>query len=343
MAKKCTTIVIFIVSICFFSCTRQESTTKKIAVFVPGVVSGSPLYAMLVDGVRQALADQQTHDFADSSPTELVVAEAGTNQAEWASKLTALVAAEEYDLIISSNPSLPDLVAPLTQKFPKQKFLLFDGFLDGNQNVASFYYNQQEQGFLAGYSAALVSQATKPLDVVKKVHIALVAAQNYPVMDEIIFPSFKAGAKAFVPDAQVDFRLVGNWFDASKARDIAYTLYNEGVNVILPIAGGANQGVLSAARDLDFSIIYFDIDGHDLSPRVVASSVLEQKKLVFEQVSAYLKGQLEFGTAQLLGVNDSYVKLAPHNAIFTEKVLATMENSMKSIIPTLKKTTYKNE
>ena len=55
-----------------------------IAVFVPGVVSGSPVYEMLVAGTQKAVAEFPS--------AKVQVIEAGTNQAEWGDKLVSLVA-----------------------------------------------------------------------------------------------------------------------------------------------------------------------------------------------------------------------------------------------------------
>ncbi len=57
-----------------------EKTGKTIAVFVPGIVSGSPVYEMLVSGAQKAV---DNHSIKDFGPVTLTIIEAGTNQAEW--------------------------------------------------------------------------------------------------------------------------------------------------------------------------------------------------------------------------------------------------------------------
>jgi len=45
------------------------------------------------------------------------VFEAGFNQAEWQEKLTSFVATGNYDFILTSNPSMPDLIAAVSPLF----------------------------------------------------------------------------------------------------------------------------------------------------------------------------------------------------------------------------------
>jgi len=328
-----------VVAVCFFaSCSGAKKTERKIAVFVPGVVAGSPVYEMLSAGVTQAVEDYNSQNGASGTVT-LSVIEAGTNQAEWSTKLTALAATGEYELIVSSNPSLPELAAPLTEQFPKQKFIILDGFFEGNKNIATVRYNQREQAFLAGYAAALVTRAPSSLmqyaNAQKK--IALVAAQEYPVMNNVILPSFIEGAKAADPETSTEFRIVGNWYDATKGADIARTLYAEGVDVILPIAGGASQGIIAAAKELGFYITWFDDNGFSKAPGyVVSSSVMEQKKNAYEQTLQFLEGKTEFGTAKTLGIKDGYIDFVLDDPLFTETVDESIRSRLEQVFADIK-------
>lgn len=292
------------------SAERSGSGTpvESLVVFVPGVTSGSPIYEMLVAGVQRAV---------DEKPgTSLKVVEGGFNQAEWESKITSLAASGAYGLIISSNPAMPAICAAVASKFPKQKFLLFDGQLAGNPQVYTLRYNQREQAFMAGYIAALVSQ---DLGSAKK--LGLIAGQEYPAMNEIIKPGFLQGARAVDRDFSVDFRVVGNWYDAGKGSELAASMIREGAKVILPIAGGANQGVVQAAFDGGAKIVWFDVNGYGIKPGVVmGSAILRQDRAAYEKTKLYLEGKLPFGKAELVGVADGYVDFVDDDPAYREAV-----------------------
>ena len=125
-----TTILFLAVFLCFFSCSKTtDSTQKNIAVFVPGIIVDSPVYKMLVDGVQKA-ADEVGN-------IKVTISEAGTSQAEWENKLTDLVASQQFDLIVSANPSIPSLAVEISKQFPNQKFLLLNGTLSPTQSNIS--------------------------------------------------------------------------------------------------------------------------------------------------------------------------------------------------------------
>ena len=123
--------VFFICCIAAFSAALPlfaKTKTVSVAVFVPGIVKGNPTYELLVEGVQDAKAQLEKK----GTPITVKVVEGGINQGEWQNGLTALALTKKYDLIISSNPSLPAIAEKVLQSAPKQKFLLMDGYLAGN-------------------------------------------------------------------------------------------------------------------------------------------------------------------------------------------------------------------
>ncbi|MFQ3547634.1 MAG: BMP family ABC transporter substrate-binding protein [Termitinemataceae bacterium] len=295
---------------------------KSLVVFVPGVVSGSPIYEMLVAGVERAVQEQEG--------TQLKVVEGGFNQAEWESKITGLAAAQSYDLIISSNPAMPAICDAVSKKFPQQKFLLLDGELRGNPNVYTLRYNQREQGYVAGHIAALVVKEMYP-GAQKK--LGLIAGQEYPAMNTIILPGYLQGAQAVDPAFTVDFRIVGNWYDAAKGGDLAASIIKEGARVILPIAGGANQGVVQTATELGARVVWFDINGYSIKRGVVVgSAILRQDKAAYEKTKLYLNGKLPFGSAELVGIADGYVDFVDDDPDYLAAVPETVRKLQSAVV-----------
>ena len=310
-----------------FSCSAKKTQTLSVAVFVPGIIADSPIYAMLAEGVQHAVASYNDgkHTSAQASVTVL---EAGTNQAEWSAKLTALAAEQKYSVIISSNPSLPELVEPLTVQFPNQKFILLDAYKSGNSAVATVRYNQHEQSYMTGYMAGLMTKSKK---------IGLIAGQEYPVMNNVILPGYKEGAEAASPGTAVDFRVVGNWYDATKGAELANAMYSSGVDVILPICGGASQGVINAAKEKGKYLAFFDNASFDRAPdNIISCTPLNQAKMAENVTLDYLTGKTEWGTAKTVGVADgfvSFVQDAPNrkNEAVTDEMRAKMRDVVASI------------
>ena len=310
-------------------CTEKRAgRAPSIAVFVPGIIADSPTYANLADGVREAVDAYNatlTADGANSTAlARLYVMEAGTNQAEWVNKLTALSATGEYDVIISSNEALPELCAPLTAQFPAQKFLLLHGALDGNENIACVDYDQREQCYLSGYISALMSESHK---------VALIAAQEYPAMNNIMLPYFARGAADAVAGTTTEFRIVGNWYDASKSAEIADALIASGVDVILPICGGAAQGVIASAREHGIHLAYNDSGAFDKAPGVVISSCYTKQKAAAREVTRdFLAGTVAWGTTRRVGLREGYIEFDDKHPLYAATVPAAVRTRMAELV-----------
>lgn len=300
----------------FVACgAGQDAETERpfsIAVFVPGVVEGSPTYEMLVEGVRRAVHEHEN--------AEIRVVEGGFNQAEWAGGITSLAATGDYDLIVSSNPSMPEIANEVSQSFPEQRFLVLDGHWESNPSMRTVMFNQREQAYLNGYFAGLVTTGGMP-NSSPELRIGLLAGQEYPMMNQVIRPAFLEGAQAVDPAIELDFRVLGNWFDAGRAADLTNSMLDRGVDVVLSIAGGGNQGVIASARDRNAYVLWFDSSGFHHGPGVViGSSLVMLDQAAYERTREAIAGSLEFGVGEVLGVSDGYVAFDAEDPAYIQHV-----------------------
>ncbi|MDR1788000.1 MAG: BMP family ABC transporter substrate-binding protein [Treponema sp.] len=311
---------------------------RSIAVFVPGTVQGSAIYEMMADGVRAAVADWNGRGGSAASPALVTVVEGGFNQAEWEGKVLSLAAGGRYGLIVSSNPSMPAIAAAVSRAFPEQRFLLLDGELAGNPRVYSLRYNQREQGFLAGHIAGLAA-----LDLIAKepgrwkYRVGLAAAQEYPAMNGVILPGFLEGARAVDPRFEADFRIVGNWYDAARAAELAEAIISDGAPVLLTVAGSANQGVLQAAAERGAKVVWFDTAGCEERPGVVVgSAILLQERAAREKTLLYLEGALPFGAAETAGIAEGFVDFADTEPLYLSTVSEAIRRQQDALLQRLR-------
>ena len=313
--------ILFCISALFTSCTSSEKRNGlSIALFIPGIADDtSPTYKQLKEGVAKACEEKSV---------SLFVMEAGSNQAEWGSKLTALTAEQKYDVIISSNPSLPEIADPILKQFPNQKYIFMDATKEGNRNIFTVCYNQFEQAYLNGYIGGLMSKSHK---------MALIAAQEYPVMNNIILPFFEKGAKAAYNSTTVDFRIVGNWYDATKGAEIADAVAKIGVDVILPICGGASQGVINSAVNNGLYITWFDDNGFSKAPgTIISSSTMEQKRMSYMVTIDFIEGKTPWGTAKMVGIKEGFVDFIQDDPNYKKTVPEDIQNKMKNLLDGIK-------
>lgn len=295
-----------------------------IAVFVPGVVEGSPTYELLVAGVERAVEE------AESATVQVV--EGGFNQSLWQEGVTSLAASGSFDLIVTSNPSMPEITAAVSESFPSQRFLVLDGYLEGNDSIYTVLFNQREQGFLSGYFAGLVTTSDME-HANSEPRVGLLAGQEFPIMNGVILPSYELGLKAADPDGTVDFRILGNWYDASKASDLASNMIDGGVDTILAIAGGGNQGVITAARQRGAYVLWYDTSGYDEAPGIViGSSLVRLDRAAYEKTLKAIEGTLPYGEAVILGAQEGYVTYDTEHQEFERHVPENVREELEAML-----------
>lgn len=321
------TALLLFIGFFFVSCfpekkNKEGNIKEKIALFVPGILSESPPYKMFVEGAKRYVKEN-----AAASGVELKVIEAGVNQGEWLHKLLALAAEGKYSLIITSNPSMPDLIHTVSEQFASQKFIALDAQSEGLENLYTIGYDQREAAFLAGYVAALSSKTNR---------IALFAGQEYPAMTNVIFPAFREGAKLAAEACSAHFAVTGSWSDVSKGEALASSFILKGVDVILPITGGAANGVIHASEKASTRLVWFDEDGKARSPDfVVASIIIRHDKMAEAALDKFFTSAVPWGESSKMGVKDGFIELSVNEKIYSsvldEKERTKVDETFRSL------------
>jgi simple sugar transport system substrate-binding protein len=288
----------------------KEPASLSVLVYITGVVAGSPPYELLAAGAESFAASH--------SQVRVKIYEAGFNQAEWEEQLTSLVASGEYDLVLGSNPSLPEICVRVGSKFPGQKFIITDAELPGNPQISTYLYNQYEQSLYLGYLAGLITTSTMAHANTAK-RIGFIAAQEYPLLNNHIIPGFLDGARRVDPGISLDFRVVGNWFDANKAAELAGSMIDAGVDVFASIAGGASQGVIKTARERGAYVVFHNTNEYKAAPGIILGcGMMEQKKLTEEILADVLAGRVQYGRAITVGVAEGYLDFIAGDPGYTD-------------------------
>jgi len=276
-----------------------QNKPLSVLVYITGVLAGSPSYEMLAAGAQEFAGE---HD-----NVTVKVYEAGFNQAEWEEQLRSLVAGGEYDLVLGSNPSLPEICVNVSKAFPAQKFIITDAQYSGNSQLCTYLYNQYEQALFLGYLAGLVTTSAMPHANDAK-RIGFIAAQEFPLLTRHMVPGFLEGARRVDPNIELDFRVVGNWYDANKAAELASGMINAGVDVFSSIAGGAAQGLVRTIKERGAYAVNFNTNDYSQAPGfIVGCGSMEQKKLTKEILADVLAGKIPYGTGKTVGVKEGYL------------------------------------
>jgi len=315
-------LTVFFTSGCFK--TNRSEDSLSVLVFITGVLAGSPTYEMMADG---ALV------FAENHPNVTVkIYEAGMNQAQWEQQLTEMVSGGGYDVVIGSNPSLPEMCVNTAKLFPDVKFIITDAHYEGHPQIKTYLYNQYEQSLLLGYLAGLITTSGMP-NANKQKKIGFIAAQEYPLMTRHMVPGFIEGARLVDPEIELDFRVIGSWSDAVKAAELASAMMDSGVDVFTAIAGGASQGLIKTASEKGAYIVWFNINAYNNAPGVIAGcGIMEQKKLTMEILNDILQGEIQYGVSEILGVREGYLGFISDDPLYQNLIPYDMREKFNVFI-----------
>ena len=169
-----------------------------------------------------------------------------------------------YDLVIGHGFEFQEAARRVAPLYRKTRYATTGGEgLDSTVIALAFAFN--EPAYLAGMAAAAVSK-TGVIGVIGGTELPPVKAG---------FAGFTAGARAVRPDIQVLTSYVGNWDDASAAKEQALAQIARKVDVIWHNADAAGLGIFQAVRQSKgVWIIGANADQNTVAPEVTLGSVV---------------------------------------------------------------------
>jgi len=274
------------------------------------------------DAVREGLARAET-DFGIS-----VTVLESLESADYAPNLRD--GAENSDLTVGVGFLLTeDLVAVATDS-PDKQFMLIDGVAvdaDGNllPNVASVTFREQEAGFLGGVIAGLMTQTDK---------IGILGGEDIPPVERYEV-GFVAGVETVRgEEVEVVITYTDTFEDPLVGREQSLALYNDDVDIILPIAGATGTGTFDAAKEFGEGALVISAD-KDQSQLGADQQLCVLTKSLAAAVYAAVQGSVEGGFqggVQDVGLKEEGVGLETPGDKVPEDVLAVVDQYRQAII-----------
>lgn len=293
-------LAVLFVALAVFSLTaggqgeKKSSQEVSVLVFIPGIRAGSPTYDLMAQGAEAFTAAHQG--------VSLKVFEADFNQAQWEEQLMSLVSRGGYNVVVTSNPSLTDICADAAERFKNVTFIVTDAYASElPENMVTVMFNQYEQCLMLGYLAGLLSET----DGTGK--IGYIAAQEFPMLNNHMVAGFRDGAHMVKPGLKLDFRVIGNWYDAAKCAQLAKSMIESGAGVFTSTCGGAETGLLKIAEQYGAKVLEQSISAYELSPAIVGCGTIAQKELVEKLLNEYAEGRLVSGKSEVVGIGNGFV------------------------------------
>ena len=284
--------------------------------------------------------------FIENNPTSTVnaIQEPSGDTAAAVQAVSDIVA--DYDVIVTPGFQFAG-ISSVALENPDKKFVLVDSEpapVDDQtefENVYSMLFAEQEGGFFAGVAAALETKTNK-VAVVNGIafpsnvnyqygfesgvnYVSEVYGKNVEVVE---LPSY---AGTDVTGANVGGNYVGDFADESTGKVIGSTLIKEGCDIIFVAAGGAGNGVFTAAKEAgNVKVIGCDVDqyedGQNGDSNIILTSALKVMDGNVERVlQSIVDGTFEGGNELRQANTDStgYVKEAGRHQL-SEDTLAKL-------------------
>ena len=212
-------------------------------------------------------------------------------------------AVEGYDLVIGHSFEFGVPSVKVAREFPKTVFAIPYFFqTEGLKNVVTYGPQPHEAFYLAGALSALMSKSRK---------IGSIA--GFPIPQQFAeHNSYKLGARAVVPDIQVNTVFISSWSDVSKGKEAAYAMIDQGADVVVGTGSPMLFGAIKAAEERGVYALGDYLDVNKSAPDTVISSIVygwhaPLKRLVLD----IMKGDVK--KAYLLGMREGGATLAPFN------------------------------
>ncbi len=199
------------------------------------------------------------------------------------------LAAKKFDLIIGIGFSQLDAVKKVSAQNPTIKYAIVDGEIK-SANVRSLLFEEHEGSFLVGAAAALKSKTNK---------VGFIGGMDIPLIRRFE-KGFAAGAKHINKTITVQVNYIGITAEAfnnpTRAKELALSQLNSGVDVIFVAAGSSGSGVFDAAEEKKSFAIGVDSNQNWMKPGIILTSMLKRVDIaVFDTIKEAQAGKFSAG------------------------------------------------
>lgn len=237
-----------------------------------------------------------------------------------------------YSPIFAVGFLMTDAVVKMAPQYSDTYFGGVDQeYMDGvPANAVSLLFKEEEGSYLAGVVAGLATKETFDSKLNADNVIGFVGGMDVPLIKKFE-AGFIAGAKSVNPDVKVVSLYAGNFTDIAKGKELGFSLIEQKADVIYAAAGAVGIGTIQACQERGALFIGVDADQYKTvqgSGDVMLTSMMKRVDVaVFETVKAAVEGTFPGGKAQVFGLAEGGVDLAPYHD-FESKVPQAIKDAV---------------
>jgi basic membrane protein A len=196
---------------------------------------------------------------------------------------------KEYDLIIGIGFGQADAMKKIAAQFPQRKFAIVDAEVEA-PNVRSLVFEEQEGSYIVGAIAGMKSKTGK---------VGFIGGMDIPMIRRFEM-GFSAGLKKMNPKAKLVSNFIGitgdAWNNPAKAKELALSQYNSGIDIVFVAAGASGAGVFDAAEETNKLAIGVDSNQDWVKPGFILTSMLKRVDVaVYDTIKEAQQGHFAGG------------------------------------------------
>ncbi len=234
-----------------------------------------------------------------------------------APEMARTYADEGFDLVFLTTNSYQDLCIPVAEQFPDTMFIAINGTHLG-PNFISVRIADEEQGFLQGAIAALITQTGK---------VGFVGGQEINPI-KLGSSGFQQGVdyvnEAYGLNVEAQRINTGSFTDVNQAKETAISMIEGGCDVVAPMANDASVGVLEAAEEKGVMAVGVGLGNENNAPTTLQVTVVKDVGLAYEAVGAAFAA----GTLTVPAEVEKYG--ANHNVVYLTDWFAAPSDEVKT-------------
>lgn len=223
-----------------------------------------------------------------------------------------------YNVIITVGFTMSDALKAAADKHPDVKFIGIDSPYDADKytpNLATITFDEYQAGYLSGIlSGGLLDKYSKALKGVSSSKtVGIVNGMDIPPVLRYS-NGFADGVKSVCPECKVLKETIDSFGDQAKAEQVAAKMYDQGADIVFPVAGSAGLGVFKAATVKGKYAIGVDSDQNYIASNVIIASALKNvDKAIAKVIADTVEDNFEFGKNHSFDISMLGVGISPYH------------------------------
>ena len=210
-------------------------------------------------------------------------------------------ASEGYNLVYLTTNSYQDYCTPVAKDFPDTMFVQING-TEITDNFISVRIADEEQGFLQGVAAALLTETGK---------VGFVGGQEINPI-KLGSSGFQQGVDyvnaTYGLNVEAQRINTGSFTDVNQAKETAISIIEGGADVIAPMANDASTGIMEAGEEKGVMAIGCGLGQETSAPTATQLIIVKDVAIAYDVTfDAFMKGELKATEVETYGANKGVV------------------------------------